>query len=377
MSAPGSAVDERARATVVLINVGTPDAPTTPAVRRYLREFLSDPRVIDLPAIGRWALLNLVILPFRPKKSAALYRAIWTPQGSPLLVHSRALAAALQSRLPQARVLLGMRYGSPALAEVLSEVLADAQADAQASAGERVVLLPLFPQYASATTGSALAEAHRLLDGLAHRPSVAELPPFFDDDGFLTTVASMITEATQAGVDALLFSYHGVPVSHVQATVAAGHACGGDPQWSCCSALGADNASCYRAQCLATSRALEERLRAAGFRAPVSTSFQSRLGRARWIGPSTVDTVDQLARSGVKRLAVACPSFVADCLETLEEIGVQLRARFLSAGGERFTLVPCLNDDARFADALARIVGSALGPVASATGTATASRSPT
>ncbi|OGQ11863.1 MAG: ferrochelatase [Deltaproteobacteria bacterium RBG_16_71_12] len=364
MSATLSVVDERTRATVVLINVGTPDAPTTSAVRRYLREFLSDPRVIDLPALGRWALLNLVILPFRPRKSAALYRAIWTPQGSPLLVHGRALAAALQARLPQARVALGMRYGSPALAEALAD------------AGDRVVLVPLFPQYASATAGSALAEARRLIDGGARRRSVTEVPPFFDDDGFLAAAASKIMEATQAGVDAVLLSYHGVPVSQVQATVAPGHVCGGDPAWRCCAALSPDNARCYRAQCLATSRALEARLRAAGCTAPVSTSFQSRLGRARWIGPATVDAVDELARSGKKRLAVACPSFVADCLETLEEIGVQLRARFLAAGGERFTLVPCLNDDARFVDALARMVARALGPPAEATGTATGSRSP-
>lgn len=363
MSTLAAVVDEQARATVVLINVGTPDAPTTPAVRRYLREFLSDPRVVDLPPLGRWALLNFVILPFRPKKSAALYRAIWTEQGSPLLVHGRALAAALQQELPHARVVLAMRYGSPALAEAL------------ACADERVVLVPLFPQYASATTGSALAEARRLL-GAAGQQSVVEVPPFFDDDGFLGATVATIMEATKAEIDALLLSYHGVPVSQVQATVSSGHVCGADEGWGCCAALGDANARCYRAQCLATSRALEQRLRAAGCSAPVTTSFQSRLGRARWIGPSTVDTVDRLAQQGVKRLAVACPSFVADCLETLEEIGVHLRARFLAAGGEHFTLVPCLNDDARFVTALARLIERALAPSPAVKDTGTSSRSP-
>ncbi|MCC7074779.1 MAG: ferrochelatase [Deltaproteobacteria bacterium] len=349
MTSALTVVDDDARPTVVLINVGTPAAPTPSAVRRYLRAFLSDPRVIDLPALARWLLLHLVILPFRPRRSAALYRAIWTQQGSPLLVHGRALVDALQARLPSARVLLGMRYGDPALADVLVD------------APGRVVLVPLFPQEASATTGSALCEAYRLLGASPRVPAVSVVPPFFHDNGFVEVVTSTIMESTSAGVDAILLSYHGVPVSQVQGTVAAGHTCGGDDATGCCATLGVANAGCYRAQCLATSRALEARLRIGGVTAPVSTAFQSRLGRARWIGPSTSDAIAALARSGVKRLVVACPSFVADCLETLEEIGVQGRAQFLAAGGERFTLVPCVNADPRFVEVLARLVGAALG----------------
>lgn len=370
VSAPLVVVGERAPARVVLINVGTPEAPTPAAVRRYLREFLFDPRVIDMPALPRWLLLNLIILPLRPKRSAALYRAIWTQHGSPLLVHSQALAEELRSRLPGVEVKLGMRYGSPGLDAALRD------------APGRVVLVPLFPQYASATTGSALEHAYRVLGEASAVPAVRVVPPFFDDEGFLSASAARIAEAAHGKADALLLSYHGVPLSQVQATAAAGHTCAGDGEAACCARLGADNASCYRAQCLATSRALEARLRAAGLSIPVSTSFQSRLGRAKWIGPSTSDTVAALAKSGVKRLAVACPSFVADCLETLEEIGVQLREQFRAAGGSDFTLVPCLNDDARFVDALARLVRSALGepaptrdtangaPMETATGTA-------
>lgn len=356
MSAPLRITDDTSSATVVLINVGTPDAPTPAAVRRYLREFLSDARVVDLPALSRWLLLNLVILPLRPHKSAALYRAIWTQQGSPLLVHSNALADALRARLPGARVVVAMRYGNPALAEALSSAISGAPGP--------LVLVPLFPQYASATTGSALAEAYRMLARAPHVPAASTVAPFFDDDGFLESSASRIMEATKGQVDALLLSYHGVPLSQVQATAGAGHVCVGDAGAACCERLGAANAACYRAQCLATSRALEQRLRAVGFSAPVSTSFQSRLGRARWIGPATVESAQALARSGVKRLGVACPSFVADCLETLEEIGVRLSEQFRAAGGESLTRVPCLNDDARFADALARLVRRALGDAA-------------
>ena len=342
-------VGDDERPTVVLINVGTPDAPTPSAVRRYLRAFLSDARVIDLPALARWLLLHLVILPLRPRRSAALYRAIWTQQGSPLLVHGRALADALQAQLPEVRVVLGMRYGEPSLARAVAQ------------ARGRVVVVPLFPQEASATTGSALAETYRLLGAAARVPAAAVVPPFFHDDGFVEAVASPIVESTSAGVDAILLSYHGVPVSQVQRTALDGHTCGGDDAAGCCAALGVANAGCYRAQCLATSRALMERLRGAGVMAPVATSFQSRLGRARWIGPSPHDAIATLARSGVKRLVVACPSFVADCLETLEEIGVQARAQFLAAGGEHFTLVPCLNADPRFVEVLARLVADALG----------------
>ena len=332
------------RTRMVLVNVGTPEAPTAHAVRHYLREFLSDPRVLSMPALARWLLLNLVILPRRPAHSAALYRKIWTQHGSPLLLHTEALAAALRTRLPDTEVRIGMRSGEPSLAAALEHAPA------------RVVLVPLFPQYASATTGSALEHAYGLLAQQPAVPALSVVPPFFDHAGFLDACAAKILDTCREGVDALLLSYHGVPVSQVQATAAAGHRCGGEGDADCCAKLGEANASCYRAQCMATSRALEQRLRAGGMKVPVSTSFQSRLGRARWIGPATTDTVAALARSGVKRLAVACPSFVADCLETLEEIGVQLREQFLAAGGTSFTLVPCLNDDAAFADALASMV---------------------
>lgn len=335
---------------VILMNVGTPEAPTTSAVRRYLKEFLSDPRVLDIPALGRWLLLRLIILPFRSPKSAALYRSIWTDEGSPLLVHSRRLADKLQARLPGARVVLGMRYGRPSLEDAVAEV--------KASGATRVLLVPLFPQYASASTGTALEKAYALLGALPRVPDVSVLPPFFDDDGFLESVGSTIREAmirrpADRPIDHVLFSYHGVPLRQVQAVHAT---CAGDD--ACCAALGPRNASCYRAQCMATTADLVKRTGLPPGRA--STSFQSRLGRAVWLGPATESTLVALAGQGVKRLAVVCPSFVSDCLETLEEIGVRARETFLHAGGEELVVIPCVNERDDAADALAALMKRAL-----------------
>lgn len=338
-------VDDQARAAapvIILMNVGTPDDPSTGAVRRYLKEFLSDPRVIDIPAVARWLLLRLIILPFRSPKSAKLYRSIWTADGSPLLVHTRHLADKLRARLPEARVLIGMRYGNPSLRDAVLEV--------QRTGATRVLLAPLFPQYASASSGTALAEAYRLLGSLPRVPDVSVLPPFFDDDLFLKSVTSTIKETTSAApVEHVLFSYHGVPLRHVQAVHGS---CAGED--SCCASMGDHNASCYRAQCVASTRELARRagLPAGSF----STSFQSRLGRAVWLGPATDAVIRELGHKGIKRLAVVCPSFVSDCLETIEEIGVQARETFREAGGEELVVVPCVNDRDDAADALARLL---------------------
>jgi ferrochelatase len=332
---------------VILMNVGTPDEPSTPAVRRYLKQFLSDPRVIDIPALLRWLLLRLIILPFRSPKSARLYKSIWTAEGSPLMVHTERLAEKLRARLPGVRVLIGMRYGNPGLPAAVDEV--------RRSGASRVILAPLFPQYASASTGTALEEAYRLLGRLPRVPDVTVVEPFFLDEGFLSSVTSTIREVTEAAVkpDHVVFSYHGVPLRHVQAVHAT---CAGDD--TCCATLTEKNASCYRAQCVATTRALAER---AGL-APGSytTSFQSRLGRAVWIGPSTEATIEALAKSGKKRVAVACPSFVSDCLETVEEIGVQAKETFVHHGGQELVAIPCVNERDDIADALARLLSQKL-----------------
>lgn len=352
---PGSPVRTPAsgRTAVVFLNVGTPDDPSTSSVRRYLREFLSDPRVLDMNALGRWLLLRLIILPFRSPKSAAMYRTIWTERGSPLLVHSQDLAAKVRAKIGDATVFVAMRYGLPSLPSVVDEIRRGGFA--------RVVLVPMFPQYASASTGTALERAYRLLGELPRVPDVSVVPPFFDDAGFIDNFATTIMEATKARpplppVDHLLLSYHSIPVHHVQSI----HATCANSD-ACCAVLGPQNADCYRAQCVATSRALVDALRALGFTAPVSTSFQSRLGRAQWLTPNTEHAVDALAKDGVKRLAVACPSFVADCLETVEEIGVRAKEQFLAAGGETLVAVPCVNANDAFADTMVRLVERARG----------------
>jgi ferrochelatase len=288
LSLPVLQAGDARRVAVVLVNVGTPDDPSVPAVRRYLREFLSDPRVIDISALGRFLLLNLVILPFRPKKSAAAYRTVWSSEGSPLLVHTRALAEALRARLPDTRVVIGMRYGNPSLKSALASV-----ADA-----DHVVLVPLYPQYASASTGSAVAEAFRLLSARPYVPAVHVVGPFFDDDGFLDSVTSTIREVTDGRkIDHILFSYHGLPVHQVQATTATDHLCSGDASTDCCAQLTSKNAACYRAQCIATTNALVARLQPPSF----STSFQSRLGRARWLLPNTEHEIVALAQASCAR----------------------------------------------------------------------------
>ncbi len=302
---------------LLLLNLGTPDAPTTPAVRRYLREFLSDPRVVDLNPVGRALLLHLIILPFRPAKSAHAYRAIWDERrGSPLLAHGKDLAAAVASKLGATwRVELAMRYGNPSIPSSL---------DALAGC-ERIVVLPLFPQYASSSTGTAVERVWQLAAKAWRVPAIDIVPEFFADDGFLAAWQAVAAPSLAAArPDHVLLSFHGLPVRHIDR---------GDP---------------YRDQCLATAAALAARLGIADH----TVCFQSRLGRTPWIEPHTDKVIDELAARGVKRLAVLCPAFVADCLETLEEIGIRARAQFLAAGGEELVLVPSLNATPAWVDAV-------------------------
>ena len=327
---------------VVLVNVGTPEAPTPAAVRAYLREFLGDPNVVDLSPLGRWLLLNLIILPFRPARSAHAYRAIWTEQGSPLLTISRAQRAALEAALDGAAVHLAMRYGEPSLAKALEAV--------RASGARDVTLVPLFPQFAQATAGTVV-DAWRALEGEGG-PKARVLPAFYGDRGFVEAYAARLRESLASfAPDHVLFSYHGLPWRQV-ARVCSGDCRRPGAAAAECPPVGDANRGCYRAQCYATTRALAS---AAGLPS-FSTSFQSRLKGTEWVGPFTDEVLEALAKGGVKKLAVACPAFVADCLETLEEIGMRGKETFLAAGGQDFLLVPSPNDDPRFIQALAGLV---------------------
>lgn len=333
------------RRAVLLLNVGSPEAPRVPEVRRYLEQFLSDPRVVDIPWLPRQLLLRAVILPFRPKRSAAAYKLVWTAQGSPLVTISKAQAAGLERRLGLP-VLLAMRYGEPSLSAALATIVQQQI--------EELVVVPLFPQYSSAATGSALQAVYAGLGAQPFVPAIQVLRPFWDDPAVLDAFAARVREALgETPVDALLCSFHGLPERQVKNTDAAG---GCLSRAGCCEDPGARLAFCYRAQCYATAAALGERL---GLR--VITGFQSRLGRTPWIRPFTDELLTALPGEGVRRLLVVVPSFVADCLETLEEVAMRGRESFLAAGGETFVVAPCPNDDPRFLDALAGLVRARIG----------------
>lgn len=318
---------------LLLANLGTPSAPTAAAVRPYLRQFLTDRRVIDIPWVPRQLLVHGIIAPLRSPRSARAYASIWTPEGSPLMVHSRALERAVAAELGDGfRVSLGMRYGEPSLDHALTELV---------NAGcDEILLLPLYPQHAGATTGSTLEEAWRLAGRRETPPRIAPLPPFPVHPGFVAAQAGAIRPLLADGAH-VLFSYHGLPERQIRKADPTGSRCLSGS--SCCDVLEDGNRHCYRAQCLATSRALARELGLS--EGSFTSAFQSRLGRIPWIGPATDETARALARSGTRHLVVATPSFVTDCLETLEEIGHGLRRTFLDHGGASFALAPCVNAD--------------------------------
>lgn len=335
---------------LLLLNLGTPDAPTPRAVRRYLREFLWDRRVIDINPVGRAALLYGVILPFRPRRSAAAYEAIWgkgVAQGtSPLLHWGRALEAAVAAELGESwKVALGMRYGHPSTASALDALLAHDL--------DRIVVVPLYPQYASSSTGSSLEKVLELVKGRPVVPPLSLVRDFHADPGFIGAVAEVARPELEAfEPDHVLISFHGVPERQVRATDPTGAHCLAAP--TCCDTPCAANAACYRAQSFATARAIAARLGLpdGGW----SVAFQSRLGRVPWIRPYTDEVLVELAKAGSRRLAVLTPSFVADCLETLEEIGIRAEEDFKAAGGDALRAVPCVNAHPTWVRALADLV---------------------
>jgi len=329
---------------LLLINLGTPDDPSTPAVRRYLGEFLSDPRVIDINAIGRAALLHGVILRFRPAKSAAAYQKIWSAdRGSPLLAYSKELAIGVAAALGDRwRVELAMRYGNPSIESALERLAA--------AAVDRIVVLPLYPQYAASSTATSVAKVMELQTASWDVTPIDVVPAFHADPGFLAAWVEVARPALAgARADHVLFSFHGLPERQIQKSDPSGSHC--LKSETCCDSLGPANHRCYRAQCYATARALASRLGLTDY----TVCFQSRLGRTPWITPHTDVVLDELAKKGVKRLAVFCPAFVADCLETLEEIGIRAKEQFTAAGGEDLTLVPSLNATPAWIDAVAKM----------------------
>ncbi len=319
----------------ILSNIGTPEAPTKEAVGPYLTEFLTDPDVIPLPFLLRHLLVRGIIVPFRAPASAAKYKQVWTPEGSPLLVNSKLLQQKLKAHL-DGPVFLGMQFGNPSME---SAFLA-----ARAEGCERVVLVPVYPQYAEATTGSSVRKATALAK--KHRfPAPTIFPSFATADFYIRPFAARIAERLK-GDEHVLFSFHGLPESQVKKG-----APGCLVAQNCCDRPIETLGKCYRAQSFATARALASSL---GLKAGTwSVSFQSRLGKAKWIQPYTDAVLRGLPEKGVKKVVVVSPAFVSDCLETLEELGVEGKDDFISAGGQSYELVPCLNGDEAFAEGFA------------------------
>lgn len=310
---------------VLLVNLGTPDAPTAPAVRRYLAEFLHDYRVVPL---SRWLwcpILHFVILPLRGPKVAKKYAEIWMDDGSPLAVHTRDLAAAMQDRLPGLRVAWAMRYGNPAMAATVAALRADGV--------RRIVVLPLYPQYSTTTTASVTDVAERVAREAGDALRIDTIPDYHRDPAWVAAVADSIRAhwARHGRGERLLFSFHGIPQRLVEA---------GDP---------------YRAQSQASVDAIVAALADVPGFAPEQTmlTFQSRFGREPWLQPYTDKTLEALGAQGVKRIDIVCPGFAVDCLETLEEITVENDALFRAAGGDALRYIPCLNAAPAHADALA------------------------
>jgi ferrochelatase len=342
-------MDAFRRTGLLLINLGTPDSPKPGDVRRYLREFLSDPRVLDIGALSRWLLLNLVILPIRPRRSGEAYEKIWTERGSPLLFHTEDLAAEVRKRLgDRIEVGIAMRYGAPSIATALARF--------KKAGIDRIVVFPLYPQYSSAATGSSIEKVFAEAGALWNVPYLQVVPPFYDHDAFIGACASVaLPYWTEKAWEKVLFSFHGLPERHCTKSDESGAHC--LKSATCCDRIVAANRNCYRAQCFATARALAERLGVPEGKRIVC--FQSRLGRTPWIRPYTDEVVVDLARSGVKRAMIVSPAFVADCLETIEELGMRAADSFRAAGGEILRLVPAVNASPVWADGVVTLAREA------------------
>lgn len=325
---------------LLLINLGTPEQADVRAVRAYLREFLTDKRVIDLPAPVRYALVYALILPFRSKKSAHAYQSIWTEQGSPLLFNSQNTIKQLQNILGEKYTLaLGMRYGNPSIATAL-ECLKTC---------DKITILPLYPQYSSAATGSSIEEVLRIISLKEIIPSLTIIRDFYQHPSYIKAQSQIIQTHWQTDSH-LLFSYHGIPERHI-INSGCKSVCN-----TTCPPISEINNQCYKAQCHQTSSLLATALNLSLNQ--YSTAFQSRLGKTPWIKPYTDEILIELANKGITKLTIACPSFVADCLETLEEIGMRAKEQWIISGGEQFTLVPCMNDDPQWVQAISEIIYS-------------------
>jgi len=328
---------------VLLVNLGSPDSPSVSDVRRYLREFLMDGRVLDVNWLLRFCIVHFAILPSRPKQSAEAYHQIWTPAGSPLVVTSCNVQSLLQKRV-SVPVELAMRYQNPSIPDAVRSL--------SRKGVDEVLLIPLFPHYAMSSYETAVVRVQEVAASLAPQLRVQVQPPYFEDPNYIAALVGSAREYLERPYDHLLFSFHGVPERQIRKSDPTGCHC--LTTENCCSTASPAHATCYRAQCFKTVAAF---VRQAGIPdGKYSVAFQSRLGRDPWLKPYTDHELGRLAQSGVRRLLVICPAFVSDCLETLEEIGMRGRESFLQAGGTDFAQIPCLNEHPLWLDALAKMV---------------------
>lgn len=333
------------RKGVLLINLGSPDSTSVPDVRKYLREFLMDGRVLDTPWPVRWCVVNLAILPKRPVESAEAYRKIWTSEGSPLVAISRHVQEKLQKRFGNNLIIeLAMRYPSPGIRSALVHL--------KSQGVQELLVFPLFPHYAMSSFETAVVRVQELAALAAPGMRLKIAPPFYNDPEYITALIASASEYLKSDYDHLLFSFHGLPERHLRKSDPTACHCLKSPD--CCETPNSAHKTCYRAQCLATVRAFIEQANIPTHK--FSISFQSRLGRDPWLKPYTDCEFERLAQSGVKKMLVICPAFVSDCLETLEEIALRGKETFIEAGGKEFVLIPCLNEHPRWLDALETMI---------------------
>ncbi len=328
---------------VLLVNLGSPDSTSVSDVRRYLREFLMDVRVLDAPWPVRFCVVNFTILPTRPKESAHAYEKIWTKEGSPLVVTSRQVRAGLQKRV-SVPVELAMRYQNPSIESAIQNLAGQGV--------DEVLLIPLFPHYAMSSFETAVERVREVAARLAPQMRVQVQPPYYDQPDYIAALVASAQDFLARGYDHLLFSYHGIPERHLRKSDPTGCHCLATPD--CCETASPARATCYRAQCLATTKAFVGQARIP--KEKYSISFQSRLGKDPWLKPYTDFELPRLVKEGKEKMLVICPAFVADCLETIEEIGMRGRETFLEAGGQEFQLIPCMNEHPLWLGALEKMV---------------------
>jgi protoporphyrin/coproporphyrin ferrochelatase len=330
---------------VLLINLGTPDSPGNADVRKYLTQFLNDPRVIDISPVGRFLLVNGIIVPFRASNSAKLYKQIWTAEGSPLLVNSTKMKIALQKELGDEYVVeLGMRYQSPSLETALDKLKKEQVSE--------IIILPLYPQYASSSTGSSVEAAMKILEKWEVTPSVKIISKFYDHPGYIDACVARAKNYNLQDYDYYVFSYHGLPERHIMKG-SAHYGANTCKLGSCCDVITSSNEYCYRANCFETTRQLVKRLNIP--EGKYETTFQSRLND-KWIKPYSDKVIERKAQEGKRKVLVFSPAFVADCLETIYEIGKEYDEIFIKNGGEKVELVESLNDHPVWIQALKSLV---------------------